>query len=155
MNNLPKVPVRFVPQNDELLNKSSNAGQSPTNTDLKINQTVPDFDMQGSYRAPHDRVNGNQMFRRYPDGTLDVEYAKHKVVDAIHKVRDGVALNGIEQCALSCCFPQNFSYIDPTCLESMRTVNLKISSHEAQIVATTVAIHLDKEYQYMLSCHAR
>lgn len=152
MSHYPKVPVRFVNSNAEMLDtmeKSSSAGQQLGATDYKPNQeAVYPAQMTPQYRTAPDRVNGNVIFRRYVDGTLDVEYAKHQIIDAIHKVRDHVPLNSMEEAALSCCFPRTFSFIDPGVQESVRTVNLKISLLESMMVAQAVALHLAAEIEY-------
>ena len=159
MSNLPRVPVRFIPENAELLDqmaKSNDAGQKIGATDYQANSAgVLNQEMTPVYRTPHDRENGNVLFRRYPDGTLDLEWAKHQVVDAIHKVRDGILPTSLEQAALSCCFPGTFSYIDNSLVDSVRTVNLRITPMESMAVAVLVAKHLQDELNFMHSCHAR
>lgn len=158
-NNYPKVPVRFVDSNDEILEdfgKSADAGQRIGGTDyLPGDASAPTGSMSAQYRTPPDRVYGNVLFRRLPDGSLDLDYAMHAVVDALRKVRDGVALTSLEEAALSCCFPQNFSYLDPGVVDSVRRVNLKITHEESVLVATKVAMHLQAQMNFKHSSHAR
>ncbi len=60
----------------------------------------PDLDLinhRPAVRAPDDRpATGGRPLRRYPDGTLDFQGAKHAVLDALWKLRDGGALTPIE-----------------------------------------------------------
>lgn len=155
MSHLPRVPIRFIESNKELL-KSRSAGQRLGGTDhVKGEVAASQGFVQPTYRTPPDRVNGNILFRRNPDGTLDYEYAMHKVVDAIRKVKDGIAPTSLEQAALSCCFPGTFRYIDPGVVDSVRRVNLKITPEESVILAMKVAKHLQDMMDFQHSCHAR
>ena len=73
-NNLPRKPVRFVPQNDELLKSQEGlAGQREGATDFSEDQPYAQISKpSASYRTPIDRVSGNEFFRRYLDGRLDL-----------------------------------------------------------------------------------
>lgn len=156
MNNLPKIPVRFLPQNQELLDlQKSTSGQYHKSIDYTPDVDVPPIQMEPVYRTPLDRVNGNAMFRRLPDGKLDYDYAKHKIVDAIHKVKDGVELTNQEKVAVSCVFPSVFDFVDPGVIHTIRMVNLRASEEECNMVAAAVAAHLRAEEDFKHSSHAR
>ena len=116
-NNLPRRPVRFVEANQDLL-KSQVGTASPgpgwagqrEGTDYREEEVVYKVPagVQSSYRTPADRVNGNQLFRRYTNGSLDVKWAMHQVVDALHRAKESGGhdqLNSLEKVALSVLFP--------------------------------------------------
>lgn len=157
-NNFSRVPVRFLTTNQDLLKAQAVPGQynaaggTADGTDYKLTeetaslQVIPD-----QYRAPLDRVNGNEMARRYPDGTLDIDYMKHKIIDALRIVKDQCALNAIQELALSVLFPTVFVGIyDPTMADTLCRVNLKITPHERDLVAMAVAEHLIQEHELLL-----
>lgn len=150
---LPRVPVRYIKQNEELLKSQSGPGM-PT-TDYREAQNVPESRPQPTYRRAADRPTGNVLFRRYPNGQLDVEYAKHKVIDAVHQYKNEAPLTPMQQAALQCCFPNMFNYVPSTMLASMMRVNMRISPEEAAMVAMAVAMHLQEEMKYRYSSHAR
>jgi len=157
MSQFTRKPVNLIEANEELLDiQKAVAADMRHSTDFSgsLEDAYP-AQMEPQYRTPTDRVNGAEMFRRYPDGQLDVDYAKHKVIDAVHRVRDGVALASLDQVALSCLFPHTFSYVDSGMLASMRAVNLRISPEEAMKVAMVVSEHLQSEMVFMHSSHAR
>lgn len=157
MSHLPRKPVRFIEGNQELLDvqKSVSGDQNQHHIDFKVTEHAYEAHMAPSYRTPHDRENGNEMFRRYPNGTLDVEYAGMKVVEALHKARDGAPLTGVEQAALSCCFPSTFRFVDSSVATSVSLVTLRLSPEEHAQISRYVANHLLKEMEFMLSSHAR
>ena len=72
-NNLPRRPVRFVEQNEELLKSQEGiAGQRQGATDFSEDQPVAQISRPtAQYRTPIDRVSGNEFFRRYLSGELD------------------------------------------------------------------------------------
>lgn len=104
--------------------------------------------VHSSHRTPSDRAHGNDTFRRYADGTLDIEYAKHKVLDMVHKVRDKHPLNNIEQCILTCCFPEAFYYMDPDVAANIRAIALRVTPREMLAIAMAVSSHLAEEMNY-------
>lgn len=157
MSHLPRKPVRLVEQNDELLDiQKSTAAEFRPEVDYK-GPTEDAFraQMQPQYRTPPDRVNGNEIFRRYPDGKLDYGYAKNKVIDAIHKVRDKVEPTGFEKMALSACYPGVFGFEDDSMSSYTAGVTLRMSMEERLRLCAMVSAHLSKEMAFMLSCHAR
>jgi len=157
MSHFPRKPVRFIEANDELLDiQKAVASDMRTSTDYGgPTETAYPAQSEPQYRTPHDRVSGNEMFRRYPDGSLDYAYAKDKVVEAVHKVRDGGVLTSVERVALSCMFPHMFSGVDSGVSAAVRAVNLRLSAEESMKVALLVAKHLSQEMSFMHSSHAR
>ena len=154
MNNFSRVPVRYVSTNEDIL-KSEYAGSKLGGTDYKQTDTVPETAMVSQYRYPADRVNGNEIFRRMPNGQLDIDYAAHKVIDAIHIVVNKGPLNAEQMTALSCLAPDTFQYIDPGMASSVLRATLRISVLECVEIMERVALHLAEEHAYKHSCHAR
>lgn len=151
MNNLPKVPVRLLPQNDELL--KSTAGQAPGATDYSQTESLASISgpQSASYRTPPDRVCGNEFFRRYISGVLDLKYAVNKVVDALHRAKDsgGVdQLNNEEKTALSILFPLQFTFIDSSMASQVAATHLRLSPMECEAIRQAVASHIQEELNY-------
>lgn len=153
-NNFPRIPVRYLETNQELLKSqygSNISGASHEATDYRNTEevatltTIPD-----QYRAPLDRMHGNEMARRNPDGTLDIDYMKHKVLDALKILKNKGTLNAIQELALSCVFPTVFQYVDPALSNTLARVNLKISPEECSMIAFAVADHLCQEHELLL-----
>jgi hypothetical protein len=153
MNNLPRRPVRFIPENQDLLKSQEGiAGQREGATDFEYSEAfaqVPED--RGTYRTPVGRVNGNAFFRRYINGSLDVEYATQKIVDAIHRVKDGGGVNQLnteEKTVLSVMFPAQFSFVSEPVVESVAIVQMRLSLPEVDMVRQSVAAHLQEELNY-------
>lgn len=161
MSNYTRMPVRFIDGNQDLL-KSQTGTASPgpgwagqrEGTDWRPGEEsavqVPPG-VSPSYRAPADRVNGNQLFRRYPNGLLDVEYAKHQVVNALHRVKESGGhdqLNSLEKVSLSVLFPASFDYIPQGMAPAVASVQLRLSPTEVMMVREAVARHLAEELNY-------
>lgn len=150
-SNLPRKPVRFIEANQELLKSQEGAaGQRKGGTDYSKDIAAPTISgySVGTYRTPADRVNGNEIFRRYPDGMLDLGYACNKVIDALHIAKQGGPLNSVQQAALSALFPMTFNYHDSNMVDHVRTVNCRITPMEAIVVARKVAAHLAEEMNW-------
>ena len=147
MFDLTRKPVRFIEGNQELLDiQKSTSGESKIVGDYTYPEAVGT--VHGPvYRRPLDRESGNELFRRYPDGTLDMDAACHVIIDAIHRVRDGGPLTGIEMTALSCCFPSAFSAVDQGMSSARRAVSLRLSDSERVQLSLKVATHLAEEMQ--------
>lgn len=153
MSHLPRMPVRFIPENNELLKSQAGVGTASAGagsvTDYSQSDVVPQTIMSDVYRAPLDRMHGNEMARRYPDGTLDVDNMKHKVLDALHRAKCGMPLNALEELALSVLFPSSFMFYDPSLTGDLAKVNLKVTPDECAQVAQAVAAHLAYQFEYL------
>jgi hypothetical protein len=152
-NNLPRRPVRFVPQNDELLKSQEGlAGQRKGATDFSEDQTVAHVSVPvQTYRTPVGRLNGNEFFRRYMDGSLDIKYAASKVIDALHRSKDGGGvdqLNSEEKVCLSVLFPEVFMEVDAAIVSTVAAVQLKITVDEMYAIKQLVARHVQEELNY-------
>ena len=154
MNNFPRIPVRFVHQNDEML-KGSYAGGTEGGTDYKQDTHVPSAStIVPSYRVPADRVNGNEFFRRNPNGSLDLDYAVQKVVDAIHNITEGLEPSMFDQICLSCFYPGAFSHYHVPSPEPAQRTLLKILPEEAIYIMMGVHAHLAAERVYSTGSHS-
>jgi hypothetical protein len=155
------MPVRFIEGNQELLKSQVGtatpgpgwAGQRE-GTDWRPGEEtayqVPPG-VKPQYRTPSDRVNGNQMFRRYPNGALDVAYAMHQVVDALHRVKESGGhdqLNSLEKVALSVLFPMSFDYVPPGMAPAVASVQLRLSPMELMLIREAAARHLSEELNW-------
>lgn len=153
-HNLPRRPVRFQEHNRNLLDSMG------ASYDL-VEKSHPDYvndttvgtlppGVQPSYRTPPDRVSGNKMFRRYLNGILDLEYACHKVIDALHKVRANAApLAPQDLMALQAIFPGNFNTgVDPAMAMATASVQLELLPSEVMAIRAKVAAHFAEELNY-------
>ena len=55
---------------------------------------------------PASRNYGTGLFRRYPNGELDYEWAKSVVDEAIRKTKNGLPLQEFDALSLSAVFPE-------------------------------------------------
>lgn len=144
-SNLPRVPVRFIADNQELLKSQEGPHSAGHTTDYVQTEPVTYGAVNtATYRTPVDRVSGNEFFRRYVNGALDLEYAKHKVLDALDRVRrsGGVdCLNSEEKAILCTMFPYQFPD-DYGVVSTVVTVQMRISMFEVEAIRNLVARHL-------------
>ena len=156
-----RMPVRFIPGNQDLLKSQvGTATEGPgwsgqrEGTDYRPNEepvSTVGAGVCASYRSPSDRVNGNALFRRYPNGDLDIVSAVHCVVDALHRAKESGGmdqLNSLEKVALSVLFPTQFTDMDPMMVSSVAAVQLRLSPLEIMQVRGTVARHLAEELNW-------
>ena len=146
---LPRIPINIQKAlsggtaEDELSNYKQN---DPV--------AVPEYPsgVHATYNAPADRVNGNQVFRRYPDGSLDINTAANQVLDMVHRVQSSdnssAFLTNQEELILSVVFPRVFAFVDSSLLDRMREVNLRITPEENALVAMKVSAHLKEEINW-------
>lgn len=128
----------------------ASSGGHEGGTDWKSEENAPTAP-QGvvpQFRAPGDRNIGNVLFRRNPDSTLDLEAAKHVVVDMIHKVKDQLPLTELEKTTLGVFMPTIFEYVDPRLAQSLMAVHLRVTPWEIELVNHLVAAHLLAEMSY-------
>lgn len=147
MTHFPRVPVRFIQQHDELL-KSQTETTLHKSVDYKHTEEVPVARMEAQYNAPVGRVLGNQLFRRDPNGDLDIDAAKHVIVDIIHKVKDKGPLTELEKTAVGCIFPLMFPFVDARLVGPLSRVQLRLAPWEMDLIARAVSAHLAEEMNY-------
>lgn len=152
-NNLPRVPVRFLEHNQEMIKAQEGlAGQQEGATDYSEDNAYAEISgVQPSYRVPVERANGNPIFRRYVNGSLDIRYAADKVIDALHRVRNsgGVdQLNTEEKTALSVLFPMQFDFVPSGMTQAVAAVHLRLSPLEVDQIRHYVSSHLAEEMNW-------
>lgn len=150
---LPRLPVRFIQENAELLKSMDgevlSGGRAGTGTDYTQTESVAEAQcIDPQYRTPNGRVNGNELFRRNPNGDLDLDNAKHVVVDIIHKVKDKADLTELEKLVLGCFFPLMFPFVDARLAEPLTRVQFRLAPWECAMVSQMVAAHLSAEMSY-------
>ena len=152
-HNLPRRPVTWQEHNSELLKSQPGiAGQSKTATDYKQEEDLARISTpQAQYRTPLDRVNGNEFFRRYIGGQLDLAYACEKVVWALARAKDGGGINQLnteEQTALGILFPAQFPVMDSGMVGAVAAVHNRLSPMEMQAIRQGVAAKLQEIMNY-------
>ena len=150
---LPRLPLH-VQQNLQKALSGGSAEEELSNYKQNAPEEVPAYPagVVPTFRAAPDRVNGNAVFRRFPDGSLDIAYAANKVIDMVHRVQEsdnsGAFLTNQEELTLSVVFPRVFAYVDVSLLDRMREVNLRITADEAVLIAMRVSSHLKEEMNW-------
>ncbi|NJL53706.1 hypothetical protein HC928_00275 [bacterium] len=104
--------------------------------------------MQPTFNAPVGRENGNHVFRRYPNGNIDIEDAKNTVVDIIVKVKDGLQITDLEKTILGCMFPLMFPFVDTRLQEPFMRVQLRLAPWEMALICDKVTAHLAEVMNY-------
>lgn len=151
MNNFPRLPVKFVEGNSDLLKSvEASSGGCSGATDYSESATEPVLTahMDPQYRTPMGRENGNVVFRRYPNGDLDLEAAKHIVVDILHKAKDKSPLTTLEELIVGCMFPGLFAFVDSRIAGSIMDVQLRLAPWECDLITRMVSAHLLAETNY-------
>lgn len=156
MDHTTRLPVRYLESNREFLEEQSRlskaleapSGNRPGQTDLEIVEGAFQEDCSPKFRAPGDRNLGNVLFRRYPNGDLDLENGKHIVVDILHKMRDKLPLTDLERTVLGVFMPTLFPFVDSALSPSLAAVHLRVTPDEIAAVNDLVALHLKAEMNY-------
>lgn len=123
-------------------------GSAGAGTDWTADAPAPVGTMEPQFRAPGDRNLGNVLFRRNPDGTLDLDAAKNVVVDMVHKTKDLLPLTELEMLTLSILFPVVYTFVDPRLAGPMMAVHLRLEPWEVEQIKQRVAAHLIAEMNY-------
>lgn len=135
-----------------LMKSVTTAASSQTDYVRNPEQTnPPTATVSADYRAPHERVNGNEVFRRFPDGSLDIDAAKHVVLDCLKTVKEQGPITDLQKVILCVFIPQVFNYIDPVVADKMRVIHCRLSPYEVISVTGEVFLHLSEEVAYMRS----
>jgi hypothetical protein len=136
-NNFPRQRLQKGTTNDSVTNYRSNTFP------------VPIGHVGSEYQVPAGRTLGNTVFRRDINGTLDLDYAKHYVVDCIHKYKDDTSqLTDLEKLVLSTFFAPVFDYVDPVVAAKMRVIQFRLQDYEVFQISQAVAMHLEAEMVY-------
>lgn len=149
ISHLPRLPLNLR----KALSGGS-AGEELSNYEPSAPEYVPNYPtgVVSTFRAAPDRVNGNEVFRRYPNQSLDIDYAAQKVIDMVHKVQESKNSSGFmtnqEELILNVVFPKAFDFVDEGMIDNLRDVNLRISADEAALIALRVQAHLKEEINW-------
>lgn len=149
MSNLPRVPLRYQPWAQDLLKSQEvlSGGMPGKGTDYELSESVPP--VTGPVcRVPDDRELGNVVFRRFPNGMLDLDHARDVVVDLIHKAADKSPLTPLECTILGCLYPSLFPFVDSLLVDPTLRVTLRLSPWEVMTIQSAVAKHLAAEKNY-------
>lgn len=88
-------------------------------------------------------VAGQAVFRRYPNGELDIQWAANQVIDAIHKATYGaVELTTLEKAIIAVVFPDA---IDDPMAAKHGSLYLKISASEKSKIKAIVEKQIKDE----------
>ena len=88
-NNSPCVPLHLQARAGLIKSSEFEVYKDQTDYSPAVTIAVPEETMGPSYNAPRNRPNGNVMFRRYPDGQLDVDAARDVAVASLDAYRLG------------------------------------------------------------------
>lgn len=101
-------------------------------------------------RNQHDDLSiaprnaGVTYARRYPNGRLDVKYVAMKVIDIIHKAKDGGFLTADEKALLTLILPGHFMLMEMSLASTM----FRMTDEERMLVSITVQRHLNEELNF-------
>lgn len=138
---LRRIPLRKAVENVSITDWAK---------DEASNIPVKQASSGGDYRMPTDRTRGCEVFRRYMNGQLDLDYAKNVVIDCLHTYKDGVQLTDMEQLILSFCFPAVFNFVDPVIASKMKMLQFRLQDYELFQIQMAVADHLAAEMNYTM-----
>jgi hypothetical protein len=108
LNNLPRVPLNV--QNPDITKAGPQKNPSYESFGPHERHQTGKYRYQGQ-----DRPNTHMMstIRRNPDGTLDYEWAKNVITEAIHKLSYPHALLPYERALVTVVFPERFREMEP------------------------------------------
>ena len=98
-------------------------------------------------RNQHDdlgRNTGITYARRYPNGKLDIKYVAGKIINIIHKARDGGKLLDDEKALLTVVLPGIYPLMDAKIAGTM----FRMSDEEKLLLALYLKQHLAEELNY-------
>jgi hypothetical protein len=105
----------------------------------------PGFRNQFNDKTIMPRNNGNEVLRRYPNGTLDMEYATHKIISVLNTIQDRGFITDHEKAIVALVLPDQFKeLIDPKIAATMT----KISNDERMLLRVLVNRHLKEVQNY-------
>lgn len=141
-SHLPRVPMTLLyPE----LFKSVNH---------QFTEDVPRVELESEYRAPVHDMNRDQLFRRYPNGHLDLPAAILLVLDVVYKMKSGSPLNDQECLIVSACFPHaaegRVPEFEGGAARSEAKTRFRLSDNEVTAVAMGVAQTLAMQHEHVL-----
>ena len=134
-NNLPRIPLNL--QNPGISKSGPQKNQSYASFQPNVVNRV-EYKYQGQ-----DRPNTHMMsiIRRNPDGTLDFQWAKNMVIDAVHSLDCPEDLRPIHRALLTVVFPDK----DRGMMAQEADLKTQLSASEKQRVRKMVEDQLKEE----------
>lgn len=143
-SHLPRVPLRF--QYPDFYKSETTNYSSP--------ESVPSVELRPEARSPLQDGYRDQLFRRYPDGYLDLGAAVSLVLDVLYKLKGGSPLNDQECLIVSSCFPHAAEGRVPQfsggAAKSEARSRFRLSDAEVASISAGVAQQLVAAHEYLL-----
>jgi len=136
--NLPRIPLHIQ---DPRLVKATGQQVNPS-----YESFAPHQRFGAQYKEMENRPSTHAMsvIRRNPDGTLDYEWAKNMVIDAVHRSASPVGMLPTQLALLTVIFPQRFRTMEPQQAEILT----QFSDSEKSKVRELVSAQLKEEENY-------
>lgn len=134
--NLPRIPLHI--QNPALA-KAQGAQNNPSFESFR-NHVVhqPKYKQMGEDRPS---THAMAVMRRHPDGTLDFEWAKNVIIDAIHDAAMPHGVRPVHLALVQVVFPAKFRNMEPQQAEILT----QLSGSEKDKLKAMVEAHLKEE----------
>lgn len=149
-SNLPRVPMTLL--YPELF--KSQSGSAVGSTDYRSSESVPKIELEPEYRAPTHELYRDQLFRRYPNGNLDLPAAIMLVLDVVYRMKAGGPLNDQECLIISACFPHaaegRVPQFDGRSAKSEARSRFRLSDNEVAAISMGVAHTLAAQHEHVL-----
>jgi len=151
MTHLPRVPTLL--QYPELYKSVPLSGETYTDYDHATDDVPRAVRDDSYYNCPTGRVNGNEMFRRLPNGMVDLPNAARLVCGALTQLKFGNPLNDMEVSMLIGCFPMlmatKFPDRDTDTEKSILKVKLRVSDQELAEIAMAASAKLMEMHEWL------
>jgi uncharacterized protein YqcC (DUF446 family) len=135
-----RIPLHFQQPN---LVKATGAQINPSYESFAPHQVfTPQY--KTLWSADRPTTHAMSMIRRYPDGTLDYQWAKNIIIDAIHKMQYPNSLLPTEMALISVVFPDKFKVMEPM----QANILTQFSDTEKYKVRGIVEAQLKEELNY-------
>jgi hypothetical protein len=136
MNEFPRIPLHVqFPELQKAQGQQKNPSWESFQPHVTHNQKVR---LMGDDRPS---THAMSMIRRNPDGTLDHEWVKQIIVDAIHAGAHPHGVRPVEVALLQVVFPGRFRNMEP----SQAEILTQLSDSEKSRVRDLVLAHLKEE----------
>lgn len=151
MTHFPRVPLNMT--YPDLYKSEPMSGAAFTNNQIQAFD-VTDGKMGPEYRTPENRVNGNEVFRRLPNGSIDMDAAVSRVLNAVSNLKFGNPMNDMDCTILVACFPEAVGNRIPgadvaVAKASIRT-KLRVSELEISDIAALTALKLVELHEWLV-----
>lgn len=134
--NLPRIPLHV--QNPDLVKATGKQVNPSYESFGPAQRFTPKYKQLGDDRPS---THAMSMIRRNPDGTLDYDWAKNVVIDAVHNAATPHAILPVHLALLQVVFPQRFRSMEP----QQAALLTQLSESEKARVKDLVEAHLKEE----------